>query len=150
MGERVEAEVKELEKLEQAAEETTAPEEIQRRAARPEATAPPKQSHLWFIPYVVLLAILGGAILLLDWQRSLFRPATAEKIYRYLLGGISITLLLAVARAIEVYAIGRLRNAVARFNLRRILRLVVAIVVIFILISVLFVNWYAAVVSLGL
>lgn len=150
MGERVEAEVKELEKLEQAAEETTAPEEIQRRAAQPEATAPPKQSHLWFIPYLILLAILGGAIFLLDWQRSMFRPATVEKVYRYLLGGISITLLLAVARAIEVYAIGRLRNAVARFNLRRILRLVVAIVVVFIMISVLFVNWYAAVVSLGL
>jgi small-conductance mechanosensitive channel len=150
MGEQVEAEVKELEKLEQAAEETTAPEEIQERAAQPDVAVPAKRSHLWFLPYLILLAALGGGIFLLDWQRSFFRPATAEKIYRYLLGGIGVTMVLMVARAVEVYAIGRLRNAVARFNLRRILRLLVAIVLIFIVISVLFVNWYAAAVSLGL
>src|SRR5439155_7450873 len=38
----------------------------------------------------------------------------------------------------------------ARFNLKRILRLVVVLALAFIVISVLFVNWYAAVVSLGL
>src|SRR5688572_5339021 len=150
MGEEVQAEVKELEKLEQAAEETSAPEEIQERAARPEVSAPAKGSPLWFVPYLVLLGILVGAIFLLDWQRAWFRPATVEKIHRYLLGGIGIAIVLAVARALEVYAIGRLRNAVARFNLKRILRLVVTLVMVFIVVSVLFVNWYTAVVSLGL
>ena len=150
MGERIEAEVRELEKLEQAAEDTHAPEEIQQRAAQPESAAPAKRSFFWFVPYLILLAALGGGIFFLDWQRSWLRPTTAQKIHRYLLGGIGIGFILGMARAIEVYLISRLHNSVARFNLKRVLRLLVAIVVVFILISVLFVNWYTAVVSLGL
>jgi small-conductance mechanosensitive channel len=46
--------------------------------------------------------------------------------------------------------IGRIRKAVARFNLKRVLRLLVGLLIVFIIVSVPFVNWYAAVVSLGL
>jgi small-conductance mechanosensitive channel len=38
---------------------------------------------------------------------------------------------------------------VNRFNLRRILRLLIGLVLVFIIISVVFINWYTAVVSLG-
>ena len=62
----------------------------------------------------------------------------------------AISALLGVMRLVEVYAIGRLRNPVSRFNLKRVLRLLTVLVAVFIAISVLFVNWYAAVVSLGL
>src|SRR5205814_10535315 len=84
------------------------------------------------------------------WQQSWFEPSVATHIHRHLLGGLAITGLLAVSRAIEVYALGRLRNRVSRFNLKRVLRLLTVLVAAFIVISVLFVNWYAAVVSLGL
>jgi small-conductance mechanosensitive channel len=150
MAEQVQEEVKELEKLEEAAEGASEPQQIQQNAARPDAGVAPKPSHFWFVPYLVVAAILAGAILLLDWQRSWFQPSTGDKVYRYLLGGIGIIVVLTLSKAVEVYAIGRLRNPVARYNLRRILRLVVTLVIVFIAISVLFVNWYTAVVSLGL
>src|SRR5205814_3954172 len=69
---------------------------------------------------------------------------------RYLLGGLAVAGVLGFEKALEVYAIARVRNAVSRFNLKRILRLAVVLALAFIIISVLFVNWYAAVVSLGL
>jgi small-conductance mechanosensitive channel len=73
-----------------------------------------------------------------------------EKIHRYLVGALAIAIILGLARALEIYAIGRVHNAVSRFNLKRILRLAAGLVALFIVVSVLFVNWYAAVVSLGL
>jgi small-conductance mechanosensitive channel len=64
--------------------------------------------------------------------------------------GMLLVLILALARISEVYLIGQIDNAVSRYNLKRIQRLIVILVLSFILVSVLFVNWYAAVVSLGL
>ena len=57
---------------------------------------------------------------------------------------------LALAKGLELFVIARVRNAASRFNLKRILRLVITLFIAFIIVSVLFVNWYAAVVSLGL
>jgi small-conductance mechanosensitive channel len=147
MPEEKAPETKQLEKLEQAAEETAEPEQIEKVAeTRPE----PKISWAWFIPYLLVAAVIGICLLLLDWQEARVGLSLAEKIRRYLLGGLSFVLILTAARAVELYAIARVRNAVSRFNLKRILRLVVALVLVFIIVSVLFINWYAAVVSLGL
>jgi small-conductance mechanosensitive channel len=150
MGEQVQQEVEELEKLEEAAEEASEPEQIEQRAAQPETRTAPKTSVLWFLPYLIAAALLGGAILLLDWQRWWFAASTTEKIQRYLLGALGIVGLLGISKAVEVYAIGRLRHAVARYNLRRILRLIVGLILLFIVVSVLFVNWYTAVAAVGL
>jgi small-conductance mechanosensitive channel len=78
------------------------------------------------------------------------KDAVAEKLRRYLLGVAGLIVTFSIAKTLEVYVVDRLRNPVSRFNLKRIVRLVVALVVVFIVISVLFVDWYAAVVSLGL
>jgi small-conductance mechanosensitive channel len=147
MGDEKIEQSRELEKLEQAAQETTEPEEIQKVA---QSQPPPPVSPAWVVPYLIVASVLGLGLVLLDWQTDRFAPTLAEKFHRYLVGGLSIVLLLAAARAVEVYAIARLRNAVSRFNLTRILRLLVAVVLVFVIISVLFVNWYAAVVGLGL
>jgi small-conductance mechanosensitive channel len=64
--------------------------------------------------------------------------------------GMLLTLLLGLAKTSEIYFIGRLEDAVSRYNLRRIQRLVVAVVAVFITVSVLIVNWYIAVTSIGL
>jgi small-conductance mechanosensitive channel len=115
------------------------------RKARPLTTG----SKRWFIAYFIILAVLGGVLFLLDWQDGL-RPELALRIHRYTVGAIAIFALLTAARALEFFAISRLRNAVSRFNLQRILHLAVGVTVTFIAITVLFVNWYAAAVSLGL
>jgi small-conductance mechanosensitive channel len=148
MGE--EGEKQQLEKLEEAAKEASQPEEIEQKAAQPQRATAEKVPVFWFVPYLIVAAIAGVGILLLQWKPSLVGVSIAEKLRRYLLGVITVTAVLALARALEVYLIARVRNAVARFNLKRILRIVVALVLVFTVVSVLFVNWYAAAVSLGL
>src|SRR4029453_16699622 len=58
--------------------------------------------------------------------------------------------LLTVAKAIEIFAIGRIPNRVSQFNIKRIFRLLVGLATVFVMISVLFANWYTAAGSLGL
>jgi small-conductance mechanosensitive channel len=142
------AEAREMERLERAAETTSEPEKINREAAASSDSAehPPA---LWFLPYLALAALAGAGIFLLDWL-ELFRESVTIKIQRYLMGAAGIAVLLGVMKALEFYVLARVRNAVSRFNLKRILRLAVILAIGFIIVSVLFVNWYAAVVSLGL
>ena len=143
-------EKKQLEKLENAAEQARDPEEIKEKALHPRQVTAPKPPRWWFVPYVVVAAILGVTLLALQWKSSLFNPALTTKIHRYLLGALTVVAVLAIGRALEVYVLARVRNAASRFNLKRILRLLMVLVLGFVMISVLFVNWYTAVVSLGL
>src|SRR5437899_196709 len=150
MGQETLEQKKQLEKLEKVAEEATEPEEIQEKAEQAPDEPAVKAPRFWFVPYLILAGLCGAGILFLKWQASVFNPAMAAKANRYLLGGLGIAGVLAFARGLEVYAIARVRNAASRFNLKRILRLLLALVLAFLIISVLFVNWYTAVVSLGL
>jgi small-conductance mechanosensitive channel len=56
---------------------------------------------------------------------------------------------LGLAKVSEVYLIGRIEDAVSRYNLKRIQRLVIILLLAFIAVSALFVNWYTAIVSVG-
>jgi small-conductance mechanosensitive channel len=60
---------------------------------------------------------------------------------------IAIVLLLAGAKVVDVYVIGRLDSAVSRYNLRRVAKMILALVVV---LAVVFLqNWYTTVVSIG-
>jgi small-conductance mechanosensitive channel len=61
-----------------------------------------------------------------------------------------IVVCLMVLRLIDVYFIGRVQNAVYQYNLRRVSRLLVWVVIGFFVLTILFQNWYTAVVSFGL
>jgi small-conductance mechanosensitive channel len=61
-----------------------------------------------------------------------------------------VVLCLMVLRLIDVYFIGRVQNAVYQYNLKRVSRLVVWLVVAFLVLTIFFQNWYTAVVSFGL
>jgi len=63
---------------------------------------------------------------------------------------MAIVLLLAIAKIADVYLIGRIDDRAARYNLRRIAKLVLGLVLVFIIISILFQNWYTTIVSVGL
>ncbi|HEU4713724.1 MAG TPA: mechanosensitive ion channel family protein [Pyrinomonadaceae bacterium] len=70
---------------------------------------------------------------------------------RKLLAVVAVTVIcLMVLRLIEVYLLGRVHNAVHKYNLNRVLRLVVWLVIAFFVLTILFQNWYTAVVSFGL
>jgi small-conductance mechanosensitive channel len=64
-------------------------------------------------------------------------------------GTVLIVLVLALARAVSIYALGRIEDAATRFTLQRVLRLLGAIAISVIAISIVFVNWYAAVAAVG-
>lgn len=53
-------------------------------------------------------------------------------------------------RAISIYAIGHLHDAATRFTLRRIEHLLVVLVIALIVIGIIFVNWYTALISVGI
>jgi small-conductance mechanosensitive channel len=57
---------------------------------------------------------------------------------------------LVVLRLLDVYFVGRVEDAVYKYNLKRVLRLVLWLVTAFFILTILFQNWYTAVLSLGL
>ena len=66
------------------------------------------------------------------------------------IGAMTILLVLAALTAGRAYLISRLEDPAARYNLNRVANLIAGVAVFFIALSVLFANWYTAVVSIGL
>lgn len=127
------------------------------REALNEATAQPSpekpkvatKDKLWFSSYVLLLVGLGVFYYLFNLRFFGLPDNIVDYLLRYTRGTILIVLVLTLAKAVEVYLIGRVHDTVNRFNLRRILRLLIGLIILFVIISVVFINWYTAVVSLG-
>src|SRR5207249_919462 len=59
-------------------------------------------------------------------------------------------IVLAIARAISVYALARIEDSSTRFTLQRVMHLVVALAIAVIVISIMFDNWYGTVAALGI
>ena len=142
--EKIEAEqLKEQESIKSALKQTgTLPE-----ASRPVAET---RDRVWFGGYVLILLGLGAFHYLVAFGFFGLSGEAVAILRRVARAGILLVLILGIAKASEVYLIGRVDNAVSRYNLKRIQRLIVALVLAFVAISTLFVNWYAAAVSLGL
>lgn len=139
-----------LARMERAAQQTSDPSSIEGHAERAE---PKLRAHLRRHDAVWLAALWSGAIALFAIRALLAAngaDAAHEKLFGYLRGAVLIFTILASAKTVEVFLIGRVANRVSRFNLKRIFRLVVGLATVFVTISVLFANWYAAFVSLGL
>jgi small-conductance mechanosensitive channel len=107
------------------------------------------KDKLWFVTHALLLAgcaviywLIGSKLIPLPHQY-------VDLARRGLRGAALIVVALAIARAISVYAIGRIEDASTRFTLKRIAHLVVALAIVVIAISMIFVNWYAALTALG-
>jgi len=72
-------------------------------------------------------------------------------IIRKLIIAVAVSVVcLMILRLVEVYFIGRVQNAVHKYNLNRVSRLVAWLVIAFFVLTILFQNWYTAVVSFGL
>ena len=113
---------------------------------------PVRSGHkLWLGVYALILATLAVLFYLLRLDMFGFlRLRYLHMLQRATVGAMAIVLTLTISRLVRAYAIERAQTAVTRYNLKRILRLVVMIVMALIVVSVLFANWYAAVASLGL
>lgn len=119
----------------------------------PDMEVPPPvvetKDKLWFGTYLIAGLVLVSLYFLLRLEFLTFVGKYLVVLQRFSMGAVWIVLVLAAAKVIEIYWIGRIENIVSRYNLTRILRLVMALVVGLIGISVLFENWYTAIVSLG-
>lgn len=142
-----------LSRLERAAQQTADPETIQQKAEKPEEKfrfSFRKEDMWWMVGFAAVALLLFGVQVLINWREEWVDAPLRGRVLNYVKGGLLIFVMLAVAKVIEVFLIGRIPNRVSRFNLKRIFRLVVVVAIVFVAISVLFANWYTAVVSLGL
>src|SRR5213595_531377 len=107
------------------------------------------RDKFWLVIYALVL--LGCALLyLLLGSRLILLPQPIVDIAARILRGTAlITLVLAIAQAASVYGLARIEDASTRFTLQRIMHLVVALLIALIAISIIFVNWYAALAALG-
>jgi small-conductance mechanosensitive channel len=105
--------------------------------------------RFWFVVYAVVLAVCAAVYFLIG-ARVIPLPEVRVGIsMRVLRGAVLITLLLAVAHAISVYGLARLEDASTRFTLQRVAHLAVALAIAVVVVSIIFVNWYAAVAAFG-
>ena len=107
------------------------------------------RDRFWFVLYVIVLAICAAGYFLIGAKLIPLPDAGIGIAQRILRGVALITVVLTVARAISCYGIGRIEDASTRFTLQRIERQAVALAVAVIVVSIIFVNWYAAVAAFG-
>ena len=100
--------------------------------------------------HAILLLVLSLVHYLLQFRVFGFASRFIPLLQKLNLSVMAIVLLLAIAKIVDVYLIGRLDHPVARYNLRRVAKLALGLVLAFVVVSILFQNWYTAVLSLGL
>src|SRR5438128_1243848 len=107
------------------------------------------RDKFWLVTYALVL--LGCAVLywLLGSRLIPLPQATVDIAGRILRGAALIVLVLAIAQAASVYGLARVEDPSTRFTLQRIMHLIVALLIALIAISIIFVNWYAALAALG-
>ncbi|MFN2542449.1 MAG: mechanosensitive ion channel family protein [Chthoniobacterales bacterium] len=103
----------------------------------------------WFVTHALLLVGCVALYWLLGSKIIPLPEARLELARRLVRGTAFVVIVLAIAKAISVYVLGRIEDASTRFTLRRVEHLIVGLVIAIIVISVVFVNWYAALTALG-
>jgi small-conductance mechanosensitive channel len=107
------------------------------------------KDKFWFVTHALLLAGCAVFYYLIGSKFIPLIQAEVDLSHRFLRGAALIIIVLGTAKSVKVYAIGRLDDVVTRFTLQRILFLLAGVLIALIAISVIFVNWYAALTALG-
>ncbi|HVF43145.1 MAG TPA: mechanosensitive ion channel domain-containing protein [Pyrinomonadaceae bacterium] len=133
--------------LEQTGGKALKEEEAEREEA--EAGPRPARHKLWIGTYLLALVGLGFLHYAVRLKFFDFADAYRPPVLRGVVGAMAVVLVLAAAKLVDALLINPLSDAVSRYNLKRVLRLVAAVAIALIAVSVLFANWYTAVVSFG-
>jgi len=107
------------------------------------------RDKFWFVIYAVIVVGSAAIYVLFTWKIIPLPPSIAGITDRVLRGAALVAIVLTIARAISVYGLARIDDASTRFTLQRIGHLIVTLVIAVIVVSIVFVNWYAAVAALG-
>src|SRR4051794_7800379 len=116
---------------------------------RREKIEPADGDKYWFVVHAIVLGLCAAVYFLLGAKIIPLPEGGMNVAYRIVRGAVLITIALAIARAVSVYGIARVEDASTRFTLQRIAHLVIALGVAVIVVSIIFVNWYAAVAAVG-
>jgi len=132
-------EVKQDADVQHALQQATAAEKVGIRARA--------RDILWIATQLFFLIILGALYTFIKYRL----PQFAYTLLLNLILAIGVVIVCVTAlRLVDVYLIGRVRNAVYQYNLKRVSRLVLWLVIAFFVLTIFFQNWYTAVVSFGL
>src|SRR6267143_3532993 len=136
-------------------EEISAKPEVREELARTAGEKPREKvraratDKFWFITHALSLVLCAIIYFLLGSKLIPLPQPNIDLTRRILRGVVLIVVLLAIAKTISVYGLGKIEDASTRFTLRRVQRLIVGLLIALIAISVIFVNWYAALTALG-
>jgi small-conductance mechanosensitive channel len=139
--------------VEQLKEQEDVKTALKQTAGTQEAAAKPAaqlQDKLWFGTYILLLLGLATLHYLLGLDLVPIAETYVSLLRRLLIGASLIVMVVGVTKSIRVYGISQIENRPARFNLTRVLHLVMALLIVIIGLSVLSATWYTALVSLGI
>ena len=138
--------------------DTLAPEEIReqpavqealKEAARPAEIETKRQRVPQALGLGVAAVLLGAAYLLVDLEMVL-PHLRGTRWHQTILAGLIVVGLLALHAIARAVILPRVKSRATAYNVRRVLNLVVFLLIAFSTISVFFVGWYGAAVSLGL
>ena len=122
---------------------------------KPELKAEPVHPHstthkIWLGSYFFLALACVALYFLLQWD--VFHVLGKYQLWlkKSSLAAAVAFIILLVAKYLEGIVARRSHSKAARYNLVRLIRLISALVVVFVFVSFLFQHWYAAAVSLGL
>jgi small-conductance mechanosensitive channel len=140
----------EQQQVEELKETTEVKRELEQTGVEEKPRKIKVKQKLWFVTYVILLLGFAGMFYLARFGFFQFTGQYEPLVQRMAIGAAAITLLLLILRTAKAFLIEPLVDAAARYNLTRVANLLAGVAVFFIAISILFANWYTAVVSLGL
>jgi small-conductance mechanosensitive channel len=99
--------------------------------------------------HLFLLVVLA----VLHWLLRYRFPGFVQNyplVLKLILALVVVVVCLMILRLLDVYFMGRVQDVVYQYNLKRVSRLVLWVVIAFFVLTILFQNWYTAVVSFGL
>ena len=123
-------------------------EALAQTGGKPKIKARPTDKF-WFSTHALVLLGCAAVWLLIGWKLVPLPQPHLDLLQRAIRATVFIVVVLAIAKAVSVYAIGRISDASTTFTLRRILHLVVGIIIVLIGLSIFFANWYTALISVG-
>jgi small-conductance mechanosensitive channel len=107
------------------------------------------KDKLWLGTHAIVFLALAAVYFFLQFKLFGFAARLIPWIQALDKSAMAVVLLLAVAKVLDVYLIGRLVSPVSRYNLRRVAKLILGILLVLAVISIFFQNWYTALVSVG-
>src|ERR1700730_8553185 len=122
--------------------EQSAPGEQERR---PDSRRP----KFWLIATTMLAVVLGAFEWLVDSDRVKLPGSPFGILPRVPLALFLIVAALVIERLAETFGVRQISNRVSRYNLTRVLRLIVFVLILGIVGAVIFSNFYTGLVSLG-